>query len=91
MINSSCLQVEINSIIYRPVACAWCKATGRRDSVACAACNGQGSVLAAHPACQCPHCNGDGHEPLPEYAAHLACVVCHGSGWVLTIDRPAAD
>jgi len=91
MINPTCLEIEINSIIYRPVDCAWCKATGRRNGLPCEVCNGRGNVLAAQPPCPCPHCKGEGREPSRDYVAHLACVVCLGSGWVLTLDRLADD
>jgi hypothetical protein len=74
---------------YALEQCALCKGVGGSAGDPCLACNGKGNVLVHQPSLKCPRCAGDGKPHGREsllYSAKL-CVVCRGTGWVMTADE----
>ena len=68
-------------IQYAPEECAWCNGTGKFGAYndICLVCAGQGSVMVAQPARNCPHCNGGGAVSVGDFEDR--CKVCGGTGW----------
>jgi hypothetical protein len=69
--------------------CGLCKGLGGSREEPCVACNGKGSVLVHEPAIKCPRCGGDGKPTTKRSLIYSSdvCVVCRGTGWVLTKDQ----
>src|SRR5437870_1602290 len=94
MLLISRAQQQINERAHRYAGyvlepCGLCKGLGGGADVPCAACIGKGSVLVHQPSLKCPRCGGDGKADgrySLMYSSKL-CVVCRGTGWVLTADE----
>jgi DnaJ-class molecular chaperone len=75
-------------IEYAAEKCAACLGTGDIPGHSpCPACVGVGSVMTRQPPLTCPRCKGTGQHTdgmisliNPEF-----CVICRGTGWVLTL------
>lgn len=73
---------------YALEPCGLCGGLGTNTRSPCAACNGKGSVLVHQPSIKCPRCGGDGKASGSQgliYSSRI-CIICRGSGWVLTSD-----
>ena len=72
---------------YAPEPCGYCRGTGYGEAGACSACNGKQMVLVHQPPLTCPRCHGNGRATESDramYAYHL-CMICRGTGWVMTL------
>jgi hypothetical protein len=71
---------------YALELCGLCKGLGGAGDVPCLACKGKGSVLVHQPALKCPRCAGNGKSSATDRAVYSSerCIVCLGSGWVMT-------
>ncbi|HKP10746.1 MAG TPA: transcriptional regulator [Blastocatellia bacterium] len=71
---------------YAPEPCAYCGGTGAKERQLCPACGGKRQVLVHQPAITCPRCHGNGKATDNDRAAYYSslCVICRGTGWVLT-------
>ena len=73
---------------YRPERCGLCEGNGGASAMPhpCPVCQGTGAVLVHQPPLHCPRCCGNGRAKLHDdlkYRFDL-CVVCLGTGWVMT-------
>jgi len=68
-------------IQYAPETCCWCEGTGKFGDYGdlCLVCDGNGSVMVAQPARQCPQCKGSGEDAKSDYPDR--CKTCKGTGW----------
>ena len=73
--------------------CAYCKGGQLiEDNVRCAACEGKGQIKVLDPPMACPRCNGSGHSQEIGLLFDLRfCVICRGTGWVMTEFHIASD
>lgn len=83
--NSSLLR----AINYSAEYCACCNGTGAVFDGACAACKGKGDVMVLQPSRKCPRCRGNGKPVEADRAIYYncLCLVCRGTGWVLTLEQ----
>jgi hypothetical protein len=71
---------------YALEVCGLCEGLGGDSDAPCPACKGKGTLLVHQPSIKCPRCNEHGRASAKEqlfYSSEL-CVVCRGSGWVMT-------
>ena len=62
------------------IRCAHCQGAGAIKTLTCTVCGGTGSVKSANgPTIVCPECRGTGDDAS---ASAMACLNCHGRGWV---------
>jgi DnaJ-class molecular chaperone len=75
-----------HAIDYLPEDCATCKGSGYTAQGQCKPCGGQGRVLVYQPSRKCPRCQGSGKIEERERATYFTpyCLVCQGTGWVMT-------
>ena len=69
---------------YALELCSFCRGFGAKSDAPCPACDGKRSVLVFQPANKCPRCNGDGHAEMHNRYISELCLVCRGTGWVMT-------
>ena len=72
---------------YAPERCGLCGDGAKREiEHPCPACNGKGTVMVHQPPLRCPRCNGNGRaKPNDDLKYRFdLCVVCLGTGWVMT-------
>jgi DnaJ-class molecular chaperone len=90
MINPSQLAVSSGqqAASYLPECCAFCNGSGAGFDSACVACNGKGKVMVLQPSLKCPRCGGSGKPKDVDRVLYYSCLclVCRGTGWVLTLD-----
>src|SRR5262245_26421656 len=85
-------QRDINSKAHKHAGyvlepCGLCNGLGGSTENPCAPCNGKGSVLVHQPSLKCPRCKGTGKPRAnDELTYSTRCIVCRGSGWVMTHD-----
>jgi len=74
---------------YAPELCGYCGGSGFKETGICAACNGQRVVLVHQPSLACPRCMGTGRATDRERAYYYSrlCIICHGTGWVMTFGQ----
>jgi DnaJ-class molecular chaperone len=72
---------------YAPEVCGLCRGNGTNPSAPCPACQGHGTVLVCQPALSCPRCGGNGVPKTSDEAYYYSplCIVCRGTGWVMTL------
>jgi hypothetical protein len=73
---------------YSLEPCGLCNGIGGSIGAPCVACSGKGSVLVRQPALRCTRCGGDGkpHTRQVLLYSSTVCIVCRGTGWVMTAD-----
>ena len=62
--------------------CGFCKGVGGTFEHPCPACQGRRFALVHQPSIKCPRCDGNGQPNKQDY--HQTCLVCRGTGWVMT-------
>jgi DnaJ-class molecular chaperone len=73
---------------YEAEKCGFCQGNGGAPEIPhpCPACEGKGTIMVHQPPIRCPRCSGTGRAKLNDdlkYRSKL-CVVCLGTGWVMT-------
>jgi RecJ-like exonuclease len=74
---------------YALEPCALCDGLGGTTEAPCLSCKGRGSVLVHQPSLKCPRCSGNGKPSASDrivFSSEL-CLVCRGSGWVMTTEQ----
>jgi DNA repair exonuclease SbcCD ATPase subunit len=73
---------------YSLELCASCRGLGGNSKSPCPVCGG-GTVLVHQPPIACPRCHGDGKgvHNQDRLLATRFCIICRGSGWVMTKDQ----
>jgi DnaJ-class molecular chaperone len=84
------MSLNTPQISYGPEVCGLCRGNGTNPDHPCPACDGQGTVMARQPALSCPRCGGDGRAETSDEAFYHSplCLVCRGTGWVMTLSQP---
>ena len=72
---------------YAIETCGLCKGLRSTREGLCQACRGEGSVLVRQPAQKCMRCRGNGLETNGSGTISRVCVICFGTGWLLTSNR----
>jgi hypothetical protein len=72
---------------YAIETCGMCKGLRYRGGAACHACKGEGTVLVRQPAQKCIRCRGNGVESNVAMTGSRVCVICSGTGWILSINK----
>ena len=82
----------MNQSNYQPELCGLCQGNGTHPNHPCPACNGRGAVLVQQPALHCPRCGGHGRANTHDEAFYYSplCLVCQGTGWVMTLNQTAS-
>lgn len=77
---------------YERKTCAFCGGSGKDVSGSnmsyCGMCKGQGDVMVAGPARECPHCGGTGRPSASQSGGGVYCYICGGTGWSLRWTEP---
>ena len=83
------MSLHTPEISYGPEVCGLCRGNGTDPDHPCPACDGQGTVMTRQPALSCPRCGGDGRAKTSNEAFYHSplCLVCRGTGWVLTLSQ----
>lgn len=81
----------MNRSTYQLEVCGLCRGNDTHPNQPCPACHGQGRVFVLQPAVPCPRCGGDGRANNTDLAFYYypLCVVCQGTGWVMTLSPDA--
>jgi hypothetical protein len=82
------MEVNQKTEIYAPEKCGYCEGNSHAvgNDHLCPACQGKGTLLVHQPSIRCPRCAGNGRARQSDdlrYRSNL-CVVCLGTGWVMT-------